>query len=321
MKKIFLALVMAFFAFGATAQVVAVSNGDFESWDAGVPASWTTNISGNVMVGFFGVPVSVDFGSKSTDAHSGSYALKLMADNFGIPSTDYNFLLPGVAQLGSASQFSVPLSTIMEVVNGGLDSLGADDFQSLATLLNAVASGEPCTQTPRHVSLWVKYMPDGADTMRVIAFTKSGGTPVSYAMYESSETMSDYTHLEVMFDQPGAECDSVCIIVVSGGMTTSENTELYLDDVTLVNYVDGVEDQEPMQLKIYPNPATEDFTIVTTSSKSYQYKMMDLTGRVVAADANVVGPSHIDVRQMAPGVYMLAIEQNGSTLTRKIVVR
>ena len=50
MKRFFLALMVAVLAIGASAQVVDVPNGDFENWNGGIPESWTTNISGNVIV-------------------------------------------------------------------------------------------------------------------------------------------------------------------------------------------------------------------------------------------------------------------------------
>ncbi len=324
MKKHIFTLVITLSVLFAMSQTTIPNNG-FESWTGGKPDNWTTNISGNVtttlpVIGEFAYPVSVNFGSQTTDAHSGNYALKLMASNFGIPSTQYNYLIPGIGQLGSAGEFSVPMSAIMDLVNNGIDSLNMETLEELATLLNVLASGIPCESTPYDLKMWIKYLPQTADTMRIIAFSKLNGTPVSYAMYDNTETMSAYTQVTATFDNPYAPCDSVCIIILSGGMSTDPNTELYVDDVEFDYHV-GITEHESLKVDVYPNPATDQFRIEPANGDQYQYRLMDITGRSVASGRNVSGAVDIDVRALVPGVYMLYIEQKNQTLTKKVVVR
>lgn len=324
MKKHIFTLVITLSALFALAQNT-VPNGGFESWTGGKPDNWTTSINGNVIVtlpviGDFPYPLSANFGSQVSDPHSGNYALKLQAATIGIPSTDYNLTIPGIAQLGTAGEFSIPLSTITDLMNGGIDSVNVDNIEDLATFLNLLATGMPCTNTPFDLKLWVKYLPQSMDTMRVIAYTKMNGTPVSYANFECSQTLPDYTQVSVSFDNPLAPCDSVCIIIVSGGMSTDLGTELYVDDVEFDYHV-GVADYASIKVNVYPNPATDQFRIDPTSNDRYQYKLMDLTGRCVASGHNLSGAVDVDVRALVPGVYMLFLEQKNQTLTKKVVVR
>lgn len=324
MKKHIFTLVITLSALFALAQTT-VPNASFESWTAGKPDNWTTTISGNVIatlpiIGDFPYPVSANFGSQVSDPHSGNYALKLQASTLGVPSTDYNITIPGVAQLGSAGEFSIPLSTITDLMNGGIDSVNMDNIGDLATFLNVVASGIPCQTTPYSLRMWVKYFPQGLDTMRVIAFTKQNGTPVSYAQFETDQTISSYTEIGMTFDTPLAACDSICIMIIAGGMSTDLNTELYVDDVQL-DFEVGIADHEQIKVNVYPNPTTDMFCIAPVSNDRYQYKLMDLTGRYIAQEQNVTGTTQVDVHHLAPGVYMLFIEQNKQTLTRKVVVR
>ncbi len=324
MKKVIFTLSIVVLAWFAMAQTT-VPNGAFENWTSGKPDNWTTSISGNILVevpviGNIPYPVSVNFGSQTTDAHGGNSALKLMASEFGVPSTEYNFLIPGVAQLGSSGEFNVPLSAILELVNGGLDSLDLDNLEDFASLLNVVSPGMPCESTPYDLKMWVKYLPQGGDTMRVIAFSKQDGVPISYANYETTQTMSDYTQISMTFDSPYAACDSICVIIFAGGMATNPATELYVDDVEFDYHV-GVADHPDLKVNIYPNPATNQFRIDPTVQDPYMYKLMDLTGRCVASGHHVSGATDVDVRALAPGVYMLFLEQKGHTLTKKVVVR
>lgn len=324
MKKELLTSIISVLCLCAVAQTT-VPNGGFENWSGGAPVGWTTSINGNIMasIPYFGeipYPVSMNFGSQVSSVHSGSSALKLMASNFSIPTTDYSFTIPGVAQLGSAGEFSIPLSTITSLMNGGIDSLDMSNIEDLATFLNVVASGIPCESTPSSLKMWIKYLPQAGDSMRVIAFTKLNGTPVSYARFTVGKSNSEYAMLEVPFDNPFAECDSVCVMIISGGMSTDLNTELYVDDVEF-DYTVGIADYEQVKINVYPNPATDRFYIAPTSNDRYQYKLMDLTGRCIAKGQNVTGQVEVDVHSLAPGVYMLFLEQKNQTLTKKVVVR
>ena len=324
MKKHIFTLVIFLSATFAMAQNT-VPNGGFENWSGGAPVDWTTSVSGNVIVtvpylGDVPYPLNANFGSQITDAHSGNYALKLQASILGVPQTSYNITIPGIAQLGAAGEFNVPMSTITELMNGGVDSLNPDNIEDLATFLNVVASGKPCTSTPDELDLWVKYLPQSSDTMRVIAYTKLGGAPVSYAQYENSLPISDYTKLKVYFDNPNAACDSICIMIISGGMSTNTGTELYVDDVELVYYT-GVSDYGTLKVNIYPNPTSDYLFIAPTDNDGYQYELMDMTGRRVAVGRNKSGVSEVDLRACPPGVYMLYMEQKNQTLTKKVVVR
>ena len=323
MKKHICTLVFILSALFAWAQNT-VPNGGFESWSGGQPANWTTKLSGNVMVsipyiGDFPYPMNMNFGTQVSDAHSGSHALKLMSSTSSIPTTENIYTIPGVAQLGETGEFSIPLSTITGILSDGLSSLDWDDLGDLATLLNLVSPGMPCESTPYDLTLWVKYLPQSGDTMRVVAYTKKNRIPVSYATFETNQSMPDYTQIRVTFNNPYAECDSVCIIIFSGGMSTDPGTELYVDDVEFDYHV-GVAEQSSLKVNVYPNPATGQFRVEPACGDPYQYRLTDLTGRRVAS-GHQSGAADVDVRALAPGVYMLFIEQKDHTLTRKVVVR
>ena len=143
MKKKLLVIALMCGALAMSAQNT-VNNGGFENWTSGSavnqqPTGWTTGLIGNIMVDFLGqqvpIPINTYFGSKSTDAHTGSAALKLNPDSIGISMLGIGYPFPSVAQLGEASGFNIPLSTIMSVVDligaissGDTSGLDVDDI-------------------------------------------------------------------------------------------------------------------------------------------------------------------------------------------------
>jgi len=333
MKKISI-LAFAMCLFAAVNAQSSVQNGGFETWSSGglfsqeQPQDWTAALVGTITQEIYGIqiPIPVDtyFGSKTTESHGGSYALKLQANNVGIPGTDYTFLMPGIAQYGHAEGFSIPLSTILDLVNmisnQDTTGLGDLDWESLASLSQIISPGMPCTETPAHVNLWVKYQPQGDDSLMVIAFTKNGGSVASFAQLSAGGTMDEYTQLSATFDAPLAPCDSLCIIIVSGSFSTDENTVLYVDDVC-IDYELGVQEMDMPKLSVYPNPTVESFTISLDSEEAYDYQLMDVAGKVVANASGVQGTATVDVREFTPGMYLLRVNQHNQYVTRKVVVR
>lgn len=325
MKKVLSLLVAVLFTTALMAQTT-VPNSGFETWNNNQPDSWTTSMSGNVIVTMgsmnLPIPVSANFGSMTTDVHSGNSALKLQAQTVGVSGTEYSYTFPGMAQLGAAGQFNIPMSTIQTLLTDPT-AINFTDISTLTTLSQLIAHGLPCSQTPASVKMWVKYAPQNGDSLHVIAFTKNSSVPVAYASFGTASAMSDYTQITVPFDNPFTTCDSICIVIFSGGFTTSLSTELYVDDVTL-NYTQdstGVQEHNMQSVAIYPNPATNYVTINPANQQVYQYQMLDLTGKIVRSQAKVSGKTTIDTHSLAPGIYMLRMNFDGATTTRKVVVK
>ncbi|MCR4964796.1 MAG: T9SS type A sorting domain-containing protein [Bacteroidales bacterium] len=321
MKKSIFTLLIAFTFGFISAQTVP--NGDFESWNGNTPDSWTTSLNGNIITELFGmevpVPVSVSFGSSTTDAHGGTAALQLAPSTFGIPGTEYSYLMPGIAQLGSADQFNIPLSLIMDIAQGNISNLDSMDLSALATLTQLLAKGLPCTSTPYGVKMWVKYQPAEGDTLTVIAFTKSNGVPASYAYYMSSTPYSDYTQIELQFDDPLAACDSIFIGILTSGFNAHEGTILKVDDITLNYDNTAVSDHIDDVIDIYPNPTT-DMLNITGMTDQFSYQLYDLTGRLLLS-GNGDTRTTVNVSALPTGVYLLHLQSNDQVVTRKVVVR
>lgn len=327
----------ALFVFGNCFAQNTIPNGGFETWGGNSfftqeqPNSWTAALDGTItLYGSYGLPVHFYFGTKSTDAHSGNYALKLVSQNVGITGMSSSYQFPGIAQLGNADGFSIPLSTVTNLAslisnlgNGQLDSipLTTEDLQSLSSLSELMASGIAFTTTPAHLNLWVKYLPQGNDQMRVIAYTRNGQVPVGYGTYTSEGAMPDYTQIRVSFSNALEACDSLSIIILTGGLNPDPATELYIDDVTVDFTPDGIAETNERAFSVYPTPADGHVTIAAGNDRPYQYQLFDLTGKAMSECRQGSGTNTLDVSHLSSGLYLLRISQSEGSVTKKIIVR
>ncbi len=300
-----------------------ITNGDFELWSYGKPVGWTTGLNG-MLTSYVNIPVEMTFCTQSTDAHSGNYAVKVESADFTIPYVGYSFNLPGVLQVGEASGFSIPLQDLIDIIQMFQDTTSTPDFDSIniesfASLAQLASPGVPCTSTPRYVTMWVKYQAVDDDEVTVVAATKRNGEFVDYATDSFSDlNPNEYQQINVEFENPGEECDSIMIIVFSA-MSLNSASVLYVDDVKLSNGV-GIADFEKIQENVYPNPASDVLNIELEGDAAYQWELRDLTGRLLKSGEGQ-GKTAVDVRTYPAGIYMLTFSVGGQKQTRKVVIR
>lgn len=344
MKKILLLLSMGIFSLGSVfAQ--NVGNPGFEQWNSSRPVGWTTSIAGtlNVTVPVLGnipIPLSLNFGAQTTDAHSGNYALKLKANgidlsSYGMPA----FTLPGIAQLGTSGEFEISLSTIQQLASIDWEHFSMEDLENinweeLMSLANVLSRGEPFTQVPTAMKLWAKYLPPAGETdtmmIAVAAYSEgvlssilSGNLPGTYGLYTSSDRMEEYTELTIplSFDPAHVTCDSLIIVAVSSSlMHPNANTELYIDDISFEYDYSSISSLNKVNLSIYPNPTSDVVNIVPENqTDKYAVEFYDATGKCVKSQDNLSGNTQVNMKDCAKGVYFAKIRQNG-LLTVKMIV-
>lgn len=322
MKKV-LVFLMFWGSFVAMRAQDTIPNNGFEMWSYGNAVGWSTGINGTI-TSFVNIPVAVNFGEQTTDAHSGNYAVKLQSADFTIPTLGYTIPLPGILQVGEAGGFSIPLEDIIAIIQAlqYTTGMGIDpnNLSSLASLAKIFSPGVPCTQTPAAVTMWVKYQPaEEDDEMLVLALTKQNGTPVGYSYNTfGSLNPNEYQQIALNFEEYGMACDSIMIVVLSS-TSMGGGAVLYVDDVKLMQGV-SVPVVEANRETVYPNPATDMLYFQANTDKQYHWSLRDLTGRTLQS-GNAVGKASIDVKKYPAGVYMLTFNVNGSEKTRKVVIR
>ncbi len=76
----------------------------------------------------------------------------------------------------------------------------------------------------------------------------------------------------------------------------------------------------PKTFKMYPNPAYgNQVTIRTSIVGTKEVKVFDVFGEMVMAE-NLQGHT-LNISKLLPGVYVLQVKENDTTMTRKLVVK
>ena len=342
MKKFLFSLVAVFLMLQLSAQQPNISNPGFEQWTGNTPVGWTTSISGSITgVPYLGsFPISFNFGSKNTNSHSGSYALKLQTKSLdlsllGIPA----ITVPGIAQLGTAGSFSISLETIQELTSidsttDMSDLINNLDMDELSSFANVFSKGEPFTMVPTAMKVWVKYLPAAgeSDTMMVLlgaykegetSMLLMGDIPETFGYYAVTERLENYTELTVpvSYNEEDLTCDSLVIVFVSSSFTNAKNSELYIDDISFEYDYLSVNSSERIQMNMYPNPTT-DYMVISPANQSEAYDIMvyDMNGKQLKNVEQLTGDTRLSVSDLAAGTYFLKLKQSGSELVRKFVV-
>ncbi|MCR4873593.1 MAG: T9SS type A sorting domain-containing protein [Bacteroidales bacterium] len=306
----------------------SILNSDFELWSYGKPVNWTVDIHGS-LTGAMTIPLEVHFGEQTSDAHTGNSAIKVASADATSSVISYTMNLPGFLQAGESDGFSVPFEDALVVFNMLQDSAGIGniveqldslDLSALATFFKVFSKGVPCESTPHSVTAWVKYQPQEGDQMALFIMTKKNGELVDYAFdFFAPENPNQYYQIGVNFNTPGAECDSIMVIFTSATQMNS-NSVLYVDDVALNYNPDGLDSYNEFPGKVYPNPATDRICVHPYNALPYEWILTDMTGKTIQAgkaDGNIT----IDTRYCATGLYLLRLNGDGISDTRKVMIR
>ena len=88
------------------------------------------------------------------------------------------------------------------------------------------------------------------------------------------------------------------------------------DNCEMVN-VPELEKNNPT---IYPNPATNNFTVDLGNDEKADIQLFNIVGQMVYSET-ITGTAQVNVANLHSGVYMLKVNQNGKTFTTKVVVK
>ena len=83
---------------------------------------------------------------------------------------------------------------------------------------------------------------------------------------------------------------------------------------------DSKEVNELQGFKMYPNPVYGSEVYITTASNGNKgIKVYDVFGEIVLTDR--IATNTLNVSPLVPGVYVLQVTEQGSTMTRKLVIK
>jgi hypothetical protein len=97
----------------------------------------------------------------------------------------------------------------------------------------------------------------------------------------------------------------------------------YVDSLDIaISYVLGITQQKNTpSITIAPNPADENVTITLNTDHASSVKVVDALGKSVLNETISNGTKSINVSDFKNGVYIVLVESDGKTFTRKLIVR
>lgn len=101
-----------------------------------------------------------------------------------------------------------------------------------------------------------------------------------------------------------------------GNPKPSIGLHVICNDCGVVN----VPEIEKNNITVYPNPATNNFTVNLGNDEKANIQLFNIVGQLVYNE-NIVGTAQVNVANLHTGVYMLKVNQNGKVYTTKVVVR
>lgn len=90
--------------------------------------------------------------------------------------------------------------------------------------------------------------------------------------------------------------------------------------VTMVDCTVEVPEIDTHSLKIFPNPATERFTIELPENTDFEwFEILDMTGRVLIKSKLDLVFTHVSVNNLRAGIYQVRLSGNGNYTTRQLI--
>lgn len=292
-KNIFIFLIISF----SNLNIGAQPNGGFENWHTEygyqVPDDWQT--FNFLSITFPPNPISV-IKVTGIDKHSGNYALKLKTVFI------HTNPAPGVID----------------------DTIGGFFTGKIAISPPTVTYGFPFTGRPEKLEFWHKYIPVGMDEGGVAIILKkwngSGVDTVATGKLVFTETAT-YVKLQVELDYfLTAIPDSAIIAFASSRKDNMARvgSTLYVDDVAFTGWV-GIDEYSryPGKVKLYPNPARDNVTIITEIEEAENIKITDITGKIICEEKIQNYKVNINTGFFAESIYFYEISDKKQQVIAK----
>ena len=296
MKRIFLGFSFSFFFFHFSFSQNPTPNAGFESWNYDtcvnvfeVPDNWDQL---NCATSLLGVLTCL----KATDAHSGTFAAKL----------------------------------ITKIVDTPFGTDTANGIISTGHLIiippYGVEGGIPFTQRPDSIYGWFKYFPTAADSLQ-IEFDLFGVNhdTVGTALFQTGQTISTYTRFSAPINYfSGATPDtSLWLISSSNGFNSLPNSTLYIDDVGIVNLSAINEVALDDFISITPDPASDFIFIQNKKQVNGDLIFYDEEGKTIKKFPIINQSVSFSIRDFTEGIYVVRLSdsKNNFLAAGKILIQ
>ncbi len=181
---------------------------------------------------------------------------------------------------------------------------------------------------------YCQYSTSTNDRLQVLASTDCGNTWTSI-YNKSGSTLSTATASTSAFNTPTASQwrkETISLNsyigqnVIFAYMTTSGNgNNLFIDDINVTNTTGINENTLELNVSVYPNPASSEFTIEgTATAEKIHYTLRNVVGaEIKSGDITSIGNNFngkVQVSDIAGGIYFIQIKSGNSFLNKKIII-
>jgi len=81
----------------------------------------------------------------------------------------------------------------------------------------------------------------------------------------------------------------------------------------------GIDDIDNINFSIYPNPATDNFTINSDLKDSYSFNITNLNGKIVHTETNMINDKVISVNNLEKGSYFIVIYSDNQKIIKRFI--
>lgn len=284
-----------------------LENSGFEQWEnVGTgeeePLSWSsTKTSDNSSLNGLAPQVI----SRTTDAHSGSYAAKLINKN--VPFV--NIVANGI------------------VTNGIIHTTTNPQDSYVYTDVNSSDHSQPFTSYPDSIVGWYKYVPQGNDVgnIQVLLHSSYGQLPIdastsviALAEFDFSSN-SNWTRFSTPFNYyPTINNPAYILCNISAGDSTQAvaNSELKIDDLELIYNTTTISSEETNLLHVtYVNDLLQFSNVV----KEINYAIYNVQGQLMNI-GKIDGYNRFVSISLASGIYFISTQNKDHHQSIKLIV-
>jgi hypothetical protein len=287
-RQLFLGGIIFLSAVKAKAQI---PNHSFEQWQTrnfGAVqyeelTNWLSNNSYFASINQGKLPVK-----KTTDAHSGTYAVEMT----NVPDTGR------IKKSGN-------------IYTGIVNSLTQED--NLKFKLSS---------KPKSFEAYYKYFPVNNDKFKITIYITKNGEVVGFGTY-SGLAANNYTKLSTAIEYTDETIipDSAAIFINASELEAYEGTRLIIDDLSFTDATASVSKVKNTDLSIlvYPNPA-QDKLFFNLNNQSALVAIIDLNGKILLQNEVSKTNNYIDLLGIKNGIYLAQVTTEQGVVNHKIVV-
>jgi|GEM_PF-4959359 len=179
----------------------------------------------------------------------------------------------------------------------------------------------PTTLVPANINCAVGYQTTGQGQVFVGYILYDNGDIVGTDFWSPIDSQSNgWELIYVDINDPGVPITDIRILVTAEvGDDAMGTAQIQIDEITMETIL-SVEANEQAQLKVFPNPATNQLTIDYRGQEDQvdQMRLVDMSGRIVLEEA---ATTRLDVSALSRGRYQLEIlTRDGVVISREAVV-